>query len=98
MCTDELDIIIALLIQEAIADDDNDALFCVAFYISFSSLQAIAARDAMAKCLYETLFDWIVLQVNHSLLSKKDSSAEYNGNSIGVLDIFGFEDFGDCNR
>lgn len=52
----------------------------------------------MAKCLYETLFDWIVLQVNHSLLSKKDSSAEYNGNSIGVLDIFGFEDFGDCNR
>lgn len=25
--------------------------------------EAIAARDAMAKCLYGALFDWIVLQV-----------------------------------
>lgn len=72
--------------------------FVYTFLYLFIFLQAIAARDAMAKCLYETLFDWIVLQVNHSLLSKKDSSADYNGNSIGVLDIFGFEDFGDCNR
>lgn len=68
------------------------------FFVIFFFAQAIAARDAMAKCLYETLFDWIVLQVNHSLLSKKDSSGDFNGNSIGVLDIFGFEDFGDCNR
>jgi myosin heavy subunit len=53
----------------------------------------------MAKCLYGALFDWIVLQVNHALLSKKDSNGcEYLGKSIGVLDIFGFEDFGDCNR
>lgn len=27
----------------------------------------------MAKCLYGALFDWIVLQVNHALLSKKDT-------------------------
>jgi len=53
----------------------------------------------MAKCLYGALFDWIVLQVNHALLSKKDSNGcEYLGKSIGVLDIFGFEDFAECNR
>jgi myosin-9 len=60
--------------------------------------KAIAARDAMAKCLYGALFDWIVLQVNHALLSKKDTLRDHQGNSIGVLDIFGFEDFGLCNR
>ena len=35
-------------------------------------LQAMATRDAMAKCLYGALFDWIVLQLNYSLLSKRD--------------------------
>jgi myosin-9 len=52
----------------------------------------------MAKCLYGALFDWIVLQVNHALLSKKDTLREHQGHSIGVLDIFGFEDFGVFNR
>lgn len=53
----------------------------------------------MAKCLYGSLFDWIVLQLNHALLSKKvPVGNESRGNSIGVLDIFGFEDFQSCNR
>ena len=55
--------------------------------------QAIATRDAMAKCIYGALFDWIVLKVNQALLAKKHDS-EHEGESIGVLDIFGFEDFG----
>ncbi|KXJ73615.1 hypothetical protein RP20_CCG015426 [Aedes albopictus] len=54
--------------------------------------EAIAARDALAKCLYGALFDWIVLQVNHALLNKDQTM--HTGHSIGVLDIFGFEDFG----
>lgn len=62
--------------------------------INYRMPEAIASRDAMAKCLYGALFDWIVLQVNHALLSKKDTLREHQGNSIGVLDIFGFEDFG----
>lgn len=62
--------------------------------INYRLPEAIASRDAMAKCLYGALFDWIVLQVNHALLSKKDTLREHQGNSIGVLDIFGFEDFG----
>ena len=40
--------------------------------INMMVLQAIATRDAMAKCLYGALFDWIVLQLNYSLLSKRD--------------------------
>lgn len=65
--------------------------------INYKLPDAIATRDAMAKCLYGALFDWIVMQVNHALLSKKDPR-EHKGNSIGVLDIFGFEDFGDHNN
>ncbi|KAK0080281.1 hypothetical protein PV325_000172 [Microctonus aethiopoides] len=65
--------------------------------INYRLPEAIAARDAMAKCLYGALFDWIVLQVNHALLSKKDTLRDHQGHSIGVLDIFGFEDFKTCN-
>lgn len=65
--------------------------------INYRLPEAIASRDALAKCLYGALFDWIVLQVNHALLAKKDTLREHQGNSIGVLDIFGFEDFGLCN-
>lgn len=65
--------------------------------INYRLPEAIATRDAMAKCLYGALFDWIVMQVNHALLSKKDTLKEHQGHSIGVLDIFGFEDFGPCN-
>jgi myosin-9 len=52
----------------------------------------------MAKCLYGSLFDWIVLQVNHALLFKEDTLFDHQGNAVGVLDIFGFENFGLCSR
>lgn len=75
--------------------------FCLAsflFYFRGDIPQAIAARDAMAKCLYGSLFDWIVMQLNHALLAKKDVDKMQRAYSIGVLDIFGFEDFGHMNR
>ena len=68
------------------------------FYFRGDIPQAIAARDAMAKCLYGSLFDWIVMQLNHALLAKKDVDKMQRAYSIGVLDIFGFEDFGHMNR
>lgn len=64
--------------------------------INYKMADAIATRDAMAKCLYGALFDWIVWQINSSLLGKQDLK-EHKGHYIGVLDIFGFEDFGDQN-
>ncbi|XP_059353222.1 unconventional myosin-IXb-like isoform X2 [Daphnia carinata] len=65
--------------------------------INYRMPEAIAARDAMAKCLYGSLFDWIVMQLNHALLAKKDADKMQRAYSIGVLDIFGFEDFGNMN-
>ncbi|XP_078386375.1 unconventional myosin-Va [Cetorhinus maximus] len=51
-------------------------------------LQAINARDALAKHIYASLFNWIVHHVNKSLhASVKQHSF------IGVLDIYGFETF-----
>nr|XP_034972859.1 unconventional myosin-IXb isoform X6 [Zootoca vivipara] len=61
--------------------------------LPYSLSEAITARDSMAKSLYSALFDWIVLRINHALLNKKDMEESVVCFSIGVLDIFGFEDF-----
>uniref|UniRef100_A0A915PKD8 Uncharacterized protein n=1 Tax=Setaria digitata TaxID=48799 RepID=A0A915PKD8_9BILA len=55
--------------------------------------EAKDTRDAMAKCLYNALFNWIVLRINQALL-KKERLTSKNGYYIGILDIFGFEDIG----
>uniref|UniRef100_A0A8D0GH48 Unconventional myosin-Va n=1 Tax=Sphenodon punctatus TaxID=8508 RepID=A0A8D0GH48_SPHPU len=53
-----------------------------------SKLQAIKARDALAKHIYAHLFNWIVAHVNKAL-----HSAVKQHSFIGVLDIYGFETF-----
>lgn len=50
--------------------------------------QAYATRDALAKAIYHNLFDWIVERINKSLKSRQATS-----NTIGILDIYGFEIF-----
>lgn len=50
--------------------------------------QATATRDALAKAIYYNLFDWIVERVNQSLKARQPTT-----NSIGILDIYGFEIF-----
>uniref|UniRef100_A0A3Q2FCJ8 Myosin IXAb n=1 Tax=Cyprinodon variegatus TaxID=28743 RepID=A0A3Q2FCJ8_CYPVA len=54
---------------------------------------ANTVRDSMAKSLYSALFDWIVFRTNHALLNNKDLEDKSKLLSIGVLDIFGFEDY-----
>ncbi|KAL7876741.1 hypothetical protein AOLI_G00117040 [Acnodon oligacanthus] len=66
----------------------NDVLI-----LPYTHSEAITARDSMAKSLYSSLFDWIVLRINHALLNKRDMEESVPCLSIGVLDIFGFEDF-----
>ncbi|XP_030629434.1 unconventional myosin-IXb [Chanos chanos] len=66
----------------------NDTLI-----LPYSLNEAITARDSMAKSLYSALFDWIVLRINHALLNRKDMEESVPCLSIGVLDIFGFENF-----
>jgi len=52
------------------------------------TVQAIAVRDALAKAMYDKLFDWIVQRVNASMRARGQVS-----NTIGILDIYGFEIF-----
>uniref|UniRef100_A0A7N8WKF0 Myosin IXA n=1 Tax=Mastacembelus armatus TaxID=205130 RepID=A0A7N8WKF0_9TELE len=61
--------------------------------IFYVSLQAGTVRDSMAKSLYGALFDWIVFRINHALLNIRDLEETTKILSIGVLDIFGFEDY-----
>ena len=53
-------------------------------------VQAEAARDAVIKAVYTKLFDWIVAKVN-TFISGGDAAAALP--YVGLLDIFGFENF-----
>ncbi|KAM6338993.1 myosin-IIIa-like [Podargus strigoides] len=55
--------------------------------------RATDVRDAMAKALYGRLFSWIVNRINTLLKPDKHLSGNDDGLNIGILDIFGFENF-----
>jgi myosin heavy subunit len=67
------------------------------FTIALTAKDSIKARNAFNKALYDYLFTYIVSSVNSNLAAEVVSSGSINGsdgyNSIGVLDIFGFESF-----
>ncbi|KAF1383643.1 hypothetical protein PFLUV_G00133990 [Perca fluviatilis] len=52
---------------------------------------APTVRESMAKSLYSALFDWIILHINHAMLNRRDMEESVSCLSIGVLDMFGFE-------
>ncbi|XP_027875163.1 unconventional myosin-IXb isoform X2 [Xiphophorus couchianus] len=58
---------------------------------SYTLQEAVSARDSMAKSLYSALFDWIVLHINHAMINRRDMEESVSCLSIGVLDMFGFE-------
>ncbi|CUM67232.1 uncharacterized protein PRCAT00004925001 [Priceomyces carsonii] len=58
------------------------------YHVPLNIVQATAVRDALAKGIYNNLFEWIVDRVNISLKGKGQSHK-----SIGILDIYGFEIF-----
>lgn len=50
-----------------------------------------AARDALAKALYDRIFRWVVNRINQLLAP---TAADTVGSAeVGILDIFGFEKF-----
>ncbi|XP_078439934.1 myosin-1-like isoform X2 [Wolffia australiana] len=51
--------------------------------------QALDSRDALAKSLYASLFEWLVERINKSIQAGKSPT----GRSISILDIYGFEFF-----
>jgi myosin heavy subunit len=50
-------------------------------------------RDALAKALYALLFRWLVRKLNERINGREQNNVSF----IGVLDIYGFENF-DTNR
>ncbi|XP_048367291.1 myosin-IIIa isoform X2 [Sphaerodactylus townsendi] len=55
--------------------------------------KATDVRDATAKALYGRLFSWIVNRINVLLKPDTCLSGSDEGLNIGILDIFGFENF-----
>ncbi|KAK6199402.1 myosin-5 isoform [Scheffersomyces amazonensis] len=58
------------------------------YHVPLNIVQATSVRDALAKGIYNNLFEWIVERVNVSLKGSQASNK-----SIGILDIYGFEIF-----
>lgn len=64
------------------------------YQVPQNPIQAASRRDAVAKSLYERLFDMIVNRINVALDPEKAETDHTAENlSIGVLDIYGFEVF-----
>ncbi|XP_037705601.1 myosin-IIIb isoform X2 [Choloepus didactylus] len=55
--------------------------------------RAADVRDAMSKALYGRLFSWIVNRINILLQPDKNICSVEDGMNVGILDIFGFENF-----
>jgi myosin-1 len=73
-----------------------------AFDVPSNPAQAGAARDALAKAIYSSCFDFVVSKVNEALRLDVDAESELLDSfeededdllTIGVLDIYGFEVF-----
>ncbi|XP_029384783.1 myosin-IIIa isoform X1 [Echeneis naucrates] len=55
--------------------------------------KAAEVTDAMSKALYGRLFSWIVNRINSLLRPDSHLGEDDKGLNIGILDIFGFENF-----
>uniref|UniRef100_A0A3Q1B715 Myosin VIIBb n=1 Tax=Amphiprion ocellaris TaxID=80972 RepID=A0A3Q1B715_AMPOC len=58
-----------------------------------SSEQASDCRDALVKAIYNKLFIWIATKINSVIYKKLTNNPKKSYLSIGLLDIFGFENF-----
>ena len=59
---------------------------------TMSTEQSYDVRDAFVKGIYGRMFVWIVEKINQTIYKPKKSPKQQR-NNIGVLDIFGFENF-----
>ncbi|CAM4624535.1 unnamed protein product [Leuciscus chuanchicus] len=55
--------------------------------------QAMDGRDAFVKAIYGRLFVWVVSKINSAIFKPPPDDPKHLRLSIGLLDIFGFENF-----
>eukprot|EP00668_Euglena_longa_P035670 GGOE01045833.1.p1 GENE.GGOE01045833.1~~GGOE01045833.1.p1 ORF type:complete len:1051 (+),score=349.15 GGOE01045833.1:422-3154(+) len=55
--------------------------------------EASDIRDAVSKALYQSVFDWLVAKLNEAIQGETFQVPEDKMRYIGLLDIFGFENF-----
>ncbi|KAM3850264.1 unconventional myosin-VIIb [Diretmus argenteus] len=58
-----------------------------------TSAQAMDGRDAFVKAIYGRLFIWVVDKINAAVFKPLPEDSKESRQSIGLLDIFGFENF-----
>ncbi|ESO02636.1 hypothetical protein HELRODRAFT_188784 [Helobdella robusta] len=54
---------------------------------------SVDVRDAFVKGIYGRMFIWIITKINEAIFVQASKDSKHKKNSIGVLDIFGFENF-----
>ncbi|KAM6187533.1 uncharacterized protein WM294_016690 [Sarcoramphus papa] len=84
-----------LEIKFSILDGLTSALVChicsCRKIVTIWNERALYARDSIAKVAYGRVFGWIVCKINELLAENVDPEVELT--EIGILDIFGFENF-----
>ncbi|CAM9852718.1 unnamed protein product, partial [Ectocarpus fasciculatus] len=56
--------------------------------------EAVDKRDSFSKSIYSMIFNWLVDRINQTITSPVKATVK---GIIGVLDIYGFENFENCN-
>ena len=65
----------------------------------YKKAECLDSRDSLAKCLYDNLFNWLVERMNLTILPESEADANFKKDTqtVGLLDIFGFECFAENN-
>ena len=75
-------------LEEALSSRTMTSMSKSVYKIPLKVHEARFSCDSLAKAVYARVFDWLVSWINNSLLTHTQTRA-----FIGVLDIFGFEQF-----
>jgi len=59
--------------------------------MNFGRTASLKRRDALARAVFDGIFNWMVEQITHRLMTESGRKIDGTTRFLGVLDIFGFE-------
>ena len=86
LCIDKEILRSALTIKTRITDKEK-------FLCPLDKNECFSVRDSFSKCLYDKVFNWMIRRLNVAIRNEEENQTPNECRSIGLLDIFGFEDF-----